>query len=75
MTYPPIDFDQHPELIAAGRELDRVLWPVIDRILARLGLTREELRADPSCVERAARRAREAGGAGEAGQGGEGRAA
>jgi hypothetical protein len=60
-----IDFDAHPELVAAGRELDRALWPVIDRIAARLGLTRAD--AIALADAEAARRA-----AGAAGRGGDG---
>jgi predicted DNA-binding ribbon-helix-helix protein len=56
-----IDYDRHPELVAAGRELDRALWPVIDRIAARLGLTRADV------LERIAAR-RAAGAAGSAGR-------
>jgi hypothetical protein len=42
-----IDYTAHPELIAAARELDRTLWPICDRILARLGKTREDVLARP----------------------------
>lgn len=30
------------EYIRCGREVDARVWPVVDRILARLGMTREQ---------------------------------
>jgi hypothetical protein len=45
-----IDYTAHPELIAAARELDRTLWPICDRILARLGKTRADVLARPPVI-------------------------
>lgn len=36
-----------PQLIRHGRELDAALWPLVDRVCARLGITRAELLAMP----------------------------
>lgn len=35
-----------PDLVADARALDRSLRPIVDRVLARLGITREQVLAE-----------------------------